>query len=107
MKKLMIATAAAGLLAASSFAAFAAEVTGSVTSIDASAGTIVLSDGKTYQVSAMQGSGDAMSGNASGSSDGSASSTVLASFKMGDKVTITYEDVDGKLMASVVAPAKM
>ena len=59
MKKLMTAAAAAALLAASSFAAFAAEATGAITSIDVAAGTIVLDDGKTYVVAAVEGSGDA------------------------------------------------
>jgi Cu/Ag efflux protein CusF len=104
MKKLTTVAAAAALLAASSFAALAAEVTGSITSIDAAAGTIALNDGKTYQVSAMQ---DTTSTGAAGTAKSTSTPAVLASFKKGDKVTITFDEVDGKFMASAVAPAKM
>jgi Cu/Ag efflux protein CusF len=103
MKKLIVAAAAATLLAASSFAALAAEVTGSITSIDVGAGTIVLNDGKTYQVAGMQ---DSTTDGAAGTTQSTATPAVLASFKMGDKVTITFDEVDGKFMASAVAPAK-
>jgi Cu/Ag efflux protein CusF len=101
MKKLMTAAAAATLLAASSFAAFAAEVTGSITSIDVAAGTITLDDGKTYVVAQEADT------NAAGASQGTAEPAQLASFKAGDKVKITFEDVNGTLTASVVAPATM
>jgi Cu/Ag efflux protein CusF len=105
MNKLMTAAAAAALLTASSFAAFAAEVTGSITSIDVAAGTIVLDDGKTYQVAAMQ---DTNTGNASSTTAKSTSTPAeLASFKPGDKVKITFDEVDGKFVASSVAPATM
>ena len=103
MKKLMTAAAAAAILAASSFAAFAAEATGSITSIDVAAGTIVLDDGNTYLVAAVEGSGDA----AAPATENSATPTVLASFKAGDKVKITFEDVNGTLTASKVEPATM
>ena len=88
MKKLMTAAAAAALLAASSFAAFAAEVTGAITSIDVAAGTIVLDDGKTYQLPTEP-----------------ADMADLKAFKAGDKVKITFEDVDGKLTVSKVEAA--
>ena len=101
MKKLMTAAAAATLLAASSFAAFAAEVTGSITSIDVAAGTITLDDGKTYVVAQEADT------NAAGATQGTAEPAQLASFKAGDKVKITFEDVNGTLTASVVAPATM
>ena len=104
MKKLMTAAAAAAILAASSFAAFAAEATGSITSIDVAAGTIVLDDGNTYVVAAAEGSGDAT---APAATENSATPTVLASFKAGDKVKITFEDVNGTLTASKVEPATM
>lgn len=102
MKKLMTAAAAAALLAASSFAAFAAEVTGSITSIDVAAGTITLDDGKTYLVAATE-----TSNSAGAATKGTAEPVQLASFKAGDKVKITFEDVNGTLTASVVAPATM
>ena len=104
MKKLIIAAAAVTLLAASSFTALAAEVTGSITSIDAAAGTIVLNDGKTYQVAAMQ---EATTDAAAGTTKSTGTPAVLASFKMGDKVTITFDEVDGKFVASAVAPGKI
>lgn len=103
MKKLMTAAAAAALLAASSFAAFAAEVTGSITSIDVAAGTITLDDGKTYLVAAQESANSA----AGAATKGTAEPVQLASFKAGDKVKITFEDVNGTLTASVVAPATM
>ena len=103
MKKLMTAAAAAAILAASSFAAFAAEATGSITSIDVAAGTIVLDDGNTYLVAEVAGSGDA----AALATENSATPTALASFKAGDKVKITFEDVNGTLTASKVEPATM
>ena len=89
MKKLMTAAAAATLLAASSFAAFAAEVTGSITSIDVAAGTITLDDGKTYVVAT---SSSRQQGAAGGATQGTAEPAQLASFKAGDKVKITFEE---------------
>ncbi len=52
MNKIMTATAAAALLAASSLTAFAGEVTGTVQAIDTTAGTITLDDGATYTLPA-------------------------------------------------------
>jgi hypothetical protein len=49
MKKLMLAAA---ILAASTFAAFAADVSGAVKSIDAAKMTVTLDDGKTYTLPA-------------------------------------------------------
>ena len=77
MKKLMTAAAATAFLAASSFAAFAADVTGSITSIDVTAGTIVLDDGKTYTLPKDMAD--------------------VSSYKAGDKVKITYDDNNGTL----------
>lgn len=104
MTKLMTAAVAAALIAGSSFSAFAADVTGSITSIDSGAGTIVLDNGKTYQVAADASTGGTA---AAGQQSGAATPTVLSSFKAGDKVKITFEEKDGKLMASVVAPVTM
>jgi hypothetical protein len=52
MNKLFTATAAAALLAASSLTAFAAEVSGTITAVDATAGTVTLEDGTTYTLPA-------------------------------------------------------
>lgn len=81
MKKLMIAASAAALLAASSFAAFAAEVQGSITSIDAAAGTVTLDDGNTYVLPA---------------------DFDVAALSQGEKVTLTVSD-DGKTITNVEA----
>jgi Cu/Ag efflux protein CusF len=85
MHKLIVATSAAALLAASSLAALAAEATGAITSIDPAAGTVTLEDGSTYTL---------------------ASPADVATLQVGDQVTITYEEGgDGTLMASEVMPA--
>lgn len=79
MNRLMIAAGAAALLAASTFAASAAEVTGAITSVDAAAGTVTLDDGNTYVLPA---------------------DFDVASLQAGATVTVTYDDVDGKLTIS-------
>lgn len=84
MHKLMVATSAVVMLAASSMAALAAEATGAITSIDPAAGTVTLEDGSTFTL---------------------ASPADVAALKVGDHVIITYEESDGKLMASEVMPA--
>ncbi len=85
MKKLMIAVSAATLLAASSLAALAAEATGAIQSVDATAGTVTLDDGNTYQLP---------------------QSVDAASLKVGEKVMIQYsKDSSGKMTATSVAPA--
>jgi len=84
MKKLMIATSAAALLAASSFAALADEATGSITSIDTSAGTVTLDDGNTYMLPQSMDS---------------------AQLQVGEKVKIEFQqDNSGQLQASSVEP---
>ena len=88
MKKLMTVAAAAALLAASSFAALADEVTGAITAIDVAAGTIVLDNGKTYQLP-----------------KDVASMPDLSAYKAGDKVKLTFDDVNGTLTISQVAAA--
>lgn len=50
MHKLMVAAGAAALLAASSFAALAAEVTGTISSIDATSATVTLDNGQVYKL---------------------------------------------------------
>ena len=82
MKKLMIAAAAAALLAGSSLAALAAEVNGSITSIDATARTVTMDDGKIYTLPA---------------------DFDAASLKQGDKVKLTVDDADGKTITKVEA----
>jgi len=52
MNKLLTATAAAALLAASSLTAFAGEVTGTIQAVDPAAGTVTLDDGNTYTLPA-------------------------------------------------------
>jgi len=85
MNKLVTAATAAALLAASSFAAFAAEVTGAITSVDATAGTVTLDDGRVYVLPA---------------------DFDLASLQAGAQVKIIYEEVDGKLTITTVEPAQ-
>jgi Cu/Ag efflux protein CusF len=85
MKKLMLAAGAAALLAASSLAAFAADVTGSITAVDATAMTVTLDDGKIY---ALPQDFD------------------VATLKQGEKVLISYEEQDGKLVITRVEPSQ-
>jgi hypothetical protein len=84
MKKLMIATSAAALLAASSLAALAAEASGAIASVDMSAGTVTLDSGQTFILP---------------------SGLDAAALQPGTSVTVTYdESADGKMMASEVTP---
>jgi hypothetical protein len=85
MHKLMAAIGAAALLAASSVAAFAAEASGQIASIDEVAGTITLADGSIYYLP---------------------SAEALAQLQVGQAVTVTFEmSPDGQLLASDVVPA--
>jgi hypothetical protein len=84
MNRLMIAASAAALLAVSSFAALAAEVTGAITAVDPAAGTVTLDDGNTYVLPA---------------------DFDIASLQAGAMVKITYEEVDGKLAITAVEQA--
>jgi hypothetical protein len=84
MRKLMIAASAAALLAASSLVASAADVTGSITSVDAAAMSVTLDDGKTYALP---------------------SGFNAASLQAGQKVKITYDDANGKMTATAIVPA--
>jgi len=83
MKKLMIAASAAALFATMSIA-FAAEATGVISNVDATAGTVTLDNGQTYALPA---------------------SVAAADLKVGAKVKITYDDAGGKMTATAVAPA--
>jgi hypothetical protein len=85
MRRLLVATSAAALLAASSFAAYAEDAKGAVQSIDTTAGTVTLADGQVY---VLPEGFDA------------------ASIAVGDEVTITYEaGADGQMTATVVTPS--
>ena len=80
MKKIMIAAGAAALVAASSLVALADEASGTITAIDTAGGSVTLNDGKVYFLP---------------------QSVAASTFKVGDKVTITYTaDQSGKMMAS-------
>jgi hypothetical protein len=85
MRKLMIAASAAALIAASSAVALAAEATGAIASVDPAAGTVTLDSGQTFTLPA---------------------SVDAASLQVGQQVKITYEEADGKMTASEVAPAQ-
>ena len=84
MRKLMVAASAAALLVSSTFAAFAAEATGAVKSIDMTAKTVTLEDGKIYVLP---------------------TGFDTASIKVGDKVKITFDEADGKMTATEVVPS--
>ncbi len=80
-KSLMIAAVAASVI---SSAAFAATATDSIKTIDQGKHQLTLADGKTFALpSAWKATG----------------------FKVGDKVTITYEMKNGKMEASAVTHA--
>jgi Cu/Ag efflux protein CusF len=90
MRKLMIAASAAALLGLVS-AASAAEVTGTVSAVDEANHTITLDSGQTFQVA--------------NAKNDATKSDAAASFKAGDKVTIVYDEVEGKLTATQITPA--
>lgn len=83
MKKLMIPAAAAMLVAFVS-SANAASATGTIKSIDTAKDTIVLNDGTAYSVPPK---------------------VKIADFKVGEKVTVTYQNQNGKMEVSGLAPA--
>ncbi len=84
MRKFLVAAAAAGLLAVSSLAALADEASGAITAVDASAMTVTLDDGNTYQLP---------------------QDVDAASLQVGDKVTIEYtKQSDGSMAATTVMP---
>ena len=84
MRKFMVATSAAALLAASSFAVFAAEATGAIASIDTSAMSVTLDDGKTFKLPA---------------------SVDAASLQVGQQVKVTFEEAT-PMAATEIAPAQ-
>lgn len=82
MHKLMAVTGAAAILAASTFAALAAEATGTITSVDVASSTLTLDDGKAYKLP---------------------QSVDAASLTVGQPVTIQFETgADGSNMATSV-----
>jgi Cu/Ag efflux protein CusF len=83
MRKLMVAAGAAAFLAAVSLAN-AADVTGAITAIDTTAKSVTLDNGQTYKLSA---------------------SVDAAAWKVGDKVKVTYDEANGEMTATAVAPA--
>jgi opacity protein-like surface antigen len=85
MRKLMIAASAAALLATVSIAA-AADVTGTIQSVDPSAGTVTLDNGQTFMLS-------------------SSLKSQAANWKIGDKVKVTYQGSGANMSATAVSPA--
>jgi Cu/Ag efflux protein CusF len=83
MKKLMIAASAAALFATMSLA-YAAEATGTISSVDTASGTVTLDNGSTYALP---------------------TTVAAADLKIGSKVTITYDNANGKMTATAVVPA--
>jgi Cu/Ag efflux protein CusF len=83
MRKILIPAAATALFAAASIAN-AADATGVIKSIDTVKDTITLADGATYHAP---------------------SSVQLSSFKIGQKVAITYSQSNGKMEVSAMKPA--
>jgi len=86
MRKLMVTASAAAMLAASGFAALAAEATGAIASVDASTGSVTLDGGQTFMLP---------------------STVDAASLQVGQQVTVTYEEgSDGSMSATEIAPAQ-
>ena len=85
MRKSVIALAAAALFGVVSIAA-AADVTGTIKSIDPSAATVTLDNGQTFALSATLKS-------------------QAANWKVGDKVKVTFEGTGAKMSATAVSPA--
>lgn len=83
MNKLMIAASAAALFAGVSVAN-AAEATGTISNIDVAGGTVTLDNGATYSLPA---------------------SVAAADLQVGAKVKVTYDEADGKMTATAIAPA--
>jgi len=83
MQKLVIPAAAVALFVATSFA-FAADAKGMIKSIDTTKDTMTLDNGSTYWAP---------------------SSVKLSSFKVGQKVDVTYTEANGNMEISAVKPA--
>jgi len=83
MRKLVVPTAAIAVVAATSFA-FAADAKGMIKSIDTMKDTMTLDTGATYWAP---------------------SSVKLSTFKVGEKVDVTYTQANGKMEISAVKPS--
>jgi Cu/Ag efflux protein CusF len=83
MKKLILAAAAAGLITAAT-AASAADMTGTIKSLDSAKDTITLDNGQVFSLPA---------------------SIKVAGFKVGEKVKVTYAKMNNKMDVSAVTPA--
>jgi Cu/Ag efflux protein CusF len=92
MRKLMVAASAAALLSLVS-AASAAEVTGVVSAVDTANHTITLDSGQTFDVANMQTPSQVDKTDQAGT------------FNTGDRVTIVYSEIGGKLTATQISPA--
>jgi Cu/Ag efflux protein CusF len=92
MRKLMIAASAVAFMGFAT-AASAAEVTGTVSAVDAANHTITLDSGQTFDVANAQSAKD------QGATD------AASNFKAGDKVTIVYDDTGGTLTATQITPS--
>jgi hypothetical protein len=82
VKKIIIAAGAAAFLAASTFGAVAAEVTGAITAVHPETHSVTLDDGHAYVMP-----------------DG----IEVGAMKPGLRVSLTYEEVDGTRKVSAVA----
>ena len=82
MRKLTLAALSAAALLAGISLANAADVTGTIKSIDATTGMITLDNGKTYKLPA---------------------SIKASDWKVGEKVKVTFDDKNGKLTATAIA----
>ena len=83
MKKLVVPSMAAMIVALVS-SANAATATGTIKSLDTAKDTIALNDGTVYSVP---------------------STMKIAQFKVGEKVTVTYQKQNGKMEVSGLTPA--
>ena len=83
MKRLVMAVGAAAFFATMSLA-LAADATGTITDVDAAGGSLSLDDGNTYILGP---------------------SVKAATLKVGEKVTITFDNAGGQLTATAVKPA--
>jgi Cu/Ag efflux protein CusF len=70
--------------------AYAEETTGKVTAIDVAALTVTLDDGQTYDFGLPECRADA--------------SCALATFNVGDQVTVTWDTIQGKRMGQQISP---
>ncbi len=83
MRGFKLAAAAVLLVAASSMAQASESITGEIGAVDLNARTIEL-EGVTFQLD---------------------ESIKVDDLKVGEKVTVTYDEADGKVMATALAPA--